>query len=352
MMTSGIRAERKGCGNMPRPRACVGSWRLAALPRSCRLAPPRRHQRPTTSPIDPKNGDGLGGTGIRSEHVAEIRHGDGLGGTGIVGTISGFGSIIVNGLELQFDRSTAVATDGRPAALEELRIGQVVQGLARRKDGRLTLETLDIQHAVSGPIGAIDHAAQTMTVLGQNIRLNLGGDKVAMKAFATLRDGDMVSVSGLRLNDGVIIASRVDQHEDDGRLVVRGEAANVSSDRVRIGGLDVPMSPDIAVSKPTQGGRVFVSGRMINGSFVPDVVTGGAGLPFDGKAGEVSLEGYAPERGAPLSLSGRDGQRRSAGGRRAERSYRRHRPDRRRGSGDGSGDRQNPHGRNDHESAR
>ena len=87
--------------------------------------------------MDPRNGDGLGGTGISAKTLASNPRGDGLGGTGIVGTISGFGSIIVNGLELQFDRNTAVGSDGRPAALDELRVGQVIEGVAHRKDGRI-----------------------------------------------------------------------------------------------------------------------------------------------------------------------------------------------------------------------
>jgi hypothetical protein len=253
--------------------------------------------------IDPKNGDGLGGTGIGTSQLAQSQPGDGLGGTGIIGTISGFGSIIVNGLELEFDRSTSVGTDGRPTSLDALRIGQVIQGVARERNGRLMLESLDIQHAVSGPIATIDHAEQTMTVLGQTIRLNLAGDKAATEAFHSLRPGDLVSVSGLRLADGTIVASRVDQHSDDGRMVVRGEAASVSTDRLRIGTLDVALTPDMMPAKLVPGGRVLVSGRLINGKFVPDVVTAGSGLPFAGKVGEVSLEGYASGKG-PLVLHG------------------------------------------------
>ncbi len=270
---------------------------LVALLAACASVPNVPHQ---TAAIDPKNGDGLGGTGIQ---MAQVQPGDGLGGTGIIGTISGFGSIIVNGLELEFDHSTSVGNDGRPTSLDELRVGQVIQGVARQKDGRMHLESLDIQHAVSGPITAVDTLEQTMTVLGQNIRLNLAGDKAATDAFKTLRKGDLVSVSGLRLSDGTIVASRVDQHSDDGRIVVRGQAASVTDSSVRVGMLDVALTPDNAISKPVTGGRVLVSGRMISGKFVPDVITGGAGLPFAGKVGEVSLEGYVPERGA-LSLHG------------------------------------------------
>jgi hypothetical protein len=257
---------------------------------------------PQQTAFDPKNGDGLGGTGIKT--AANNPNGDGLGGTGIVGTISGFGSIIVNGMELEFDHTTAVGNDGRPAALEELRVGQVIQGVARRKDGHLSLESLDIQHAVTGPIASIDHTAQTMTVLGQTIRLNLAGDKAAVDAFASLHAGDVVSVSGLRTSDGTIIATRVDEQSNDGRMLVRGEARDVSGGHVRIGGLDVPLASDATIAKPTAGDRVLVSGRMIGGKFVPDVITGSNGLPFAAPVGDVSLEGYAPAAGAPLKLDG------------------------------------------------
>src|SRR5215216_2906645 len=108
---------------------------FAALLAACASVPTVPHQ---TAAIDPKNGDGLGGTGI--QQMAQVQPGDGLGGTGIIGTISGFGSIIVNGLELEFDHSTAVGNDGRPTSLDELRVGQVIQGVARQKDGRMHLE--------------------------------------------------------------------------------------------------------------------------------------------------------------------------------------------------------------------
>ena len=56
-------------------------------------------------------------------------------------------------------------------------------------------------------------------------------------------------------------------------------------------------------SRPT-GERVFVSGRMINGAFVPDVVTGGKGLPFDSGVSDVSLEGYLSAASGPVKIQG------------------------------------------------
>jgi hypothetical protein len=123
-------------------------------------------------------------------------------------------------------------------------------------------------------------------------------------AFRTLQAGDTVSVSGLRLEDGTIVASRVDeQSKDDGRILLRG-MASVSGGNVRIGDLTVTPSADAVVSQPANGGQVFVAGRMINGQFVADVVSGTTALPFGNDVRDVSLEAYAPANAAPLSIQG------------------------------------------------
>jgi hypothetical protein len=262
----------------------------------------------STTVTERRNGDGLGGTGApNGTMVAAVdgkKNGDGLGGTGILGTISGFGSVIVNGSAWEFDRHTAVESDGKPSSLEALKVGQVIQGVARLRGEKYFLDTLEIQHAVTGPVGAIDYAAETMTVLGQKVKLNLAGDKAAIDAFRTLQANDMVSVSGLRLEDGTIVASRVDeQAKDDGRVLLRG-LATVTGTSVRIGDLTVTANADTVVSQPMTGGQAFVSGRMINGQFVADVVSGAKALPFGTDVRDVSLEAYAPANASPLSVQG------------------------------------------------
>ena len=265
------------------------------------------------SAADPKNGDGIGGTGIKSAQINT--RGDGIGGTGITntgvhGTITGFGSILVNGLELQFNHKTTVASDGKPTSLEALRVGQIIQAVAHSKDGKYDLSALEIQHAVTGPVTAIDAATETLTVLGQNVRLNLAGDKTAIAAFKTLQAGDIVSVSGLRQADGTIIATRVDQTANDDRILLRGTATAVTATSMRVGDLDIPIAqvPSAPGAQPPQtGAQVFAAGRMINGKFVPDVVSGNTPLTFDEAVTAVSLEAYAPkaaENGGPLVIDG------------------------------------------------
>src|SRR4051812_13043523 len=107
-----ISAGMEALGHKPAATLRRAGWLAAVaaltLLSACATAPaPAPTPAPTrTAALDPKNGDGLGGTGIKT---ANNNRGDGLGGTGIVGTITGFGSIIVNGLELEFDRQTNVA---------------------------------------------------------------------------------------------------------------------------------------------------------------------------------------------------------------------------------------------------
>ncbi|MDG2242769.1 MAG: DUF5666 domain-containing protein [Rhodospirillaceae bacterium] len=243
-------------------------------------------------------GDGIGGTGVVTQ-----AGGDGIGGTGIIGTISGFGSIIVNGLKLEYNNKTAVESDGRPATLSDLKIGQVIEGVARRDArGDLRLEQLEIRHAVTGPISSIDHDNERLVVLGQTVRVNLAGDKSQKTAFVALNVGDLVRVSGLRMDDGMIVASRLDQTDDDGRVLVRGPVTTADNNAVTIGGLTVNLS-SAALAEPLEAGnRAFVAGRMLADTFSADVVVARPGLPFDERVTEVYLEGYVPSD-ATVSLS-------------------------------------------------
>src|SRR3954463_13603997 len=63
---------------------------------------------------------GLGGTGVVAR--AQDR---GLGGTGIIGIVTGFGSICVNGFEVEVDRTSAVTVEGLAARRADVRLGQL-----------------------------------------------------------------------------------------------------------------------------------------------------------------------------------------------------------------------------------
>ncbi len=65
---------------------------------------------------------GIGGTGgpAAGPEISDR----GIGGTGIVGVITGFGSVIVNGMEIAYAPDTPVSVDGVSDTTATLRVGQ------------------------------------------------------------------------------------------------------------------------------------------------------------------------------------------------------------------------------------
>jgi hypothetical protein len=100
---------------------------------------------------------GMGGTGLDG---ADNAHGDddsGMGGTGIVGTITGFGSICVNGLRIAYGPETPTERNGAAASADELAIGDVVNVAAKHDaaTGELRASAIGVRHIVRGPIESI-----------------------------------------------------------------------------------------------------------------------------------------------------------------------------------------------------
>jgi hypothetical protein len=201
--------------------------------------------------IGPKQGPvvvadrGIGGTG--APRVADR----GIGGTGIVGVITGFGSVCVNGLEVRYDRSASVERDGAPIQAAALRAGQLVVIRAEGPLGDPYTTMISVRREVAGRIEAIDLAAGTVTIAGQAVSVpseTWGADNLHL--------GDWVAVSGLRRVDGTIVASRFDSAEANA-FTVRGQVVRNGA-TVRIGKLAVGGT---AAGRLKSGQFVTVSGR-------------------------------------------------------------------------------------------
>jgi hypothetical protein len=200
---------------------------------------------------------GIGGTGAPSRTQVADR---GIGGTGIVGVVTGFASICVDGLEVGFDKTVPVSIDGTAATSGQLRIGQLVvvnAGLPPTGPNSVTqARTISVRHEVSGPIEAVDVKSNTITVAGQPVTV-LPSTWVAGR-FGV---GNWTIVSGLRQPDGTIVASRLDRVRA-GTLAVRGKVIR-EHDITRIGNL-VLHGPAAAAANP--GTFVLVVGRYADGT--------------------------------------------------------------------------------------
>jgi Domain of unknown function (DUF5666) len=193
---------------------------------------------------------GMGGTGIRSD--------GGIGGTGIqaqgdlglIGVITAFGSICVNGVEVHYEPSTPVTVDGAASSPSALALGQVVAVRVATDGAQARARDIQVLDAVIGRVDAFDPAANALQVAGQRVRLDSATVLAAAGAAGELA-GETVRVSGLWRADGSLAATRIDRAPADAtarvgsrdwpdlgtrRLIVEGYVAELGADMLRVGG--------------------------------------------------------------------------------------------------------------------
>ena len=239
--------------------------------------------------------EGVGGTGLTAGGDD-----DGIGGTGIMGTITGFGSILANGLKVEYDGGTPVEIDGQPASAGELAIGQVTTIEAERIGEELRARRISLHFEVTGPLAGFDLARGELSVLGQTVKLGSGarvydrGLGQSLEA-SDLRVGDFVRVSGLRRGDGVIVASRLERGPPQHEVRLSGPVSKVESGAFRLAGLRLGFLPEVSAIAP--GKRVIVSGLWERGKLRAVHVRPEPEELFSARLEEISVEGYATDRG-------------------------------------------------------
>ncbi len=129
------------------------------------------------------------------------------------GVIDGFGSVIVNGVHFNSDR-TQFTVDDRAGIQADLRVGQVVTIVGNHNGAEGVAAEIIYDVSVEGTVTAVDAAAGTLTVLGQTVVTD------AMTIFegldlATLTVGQRVEVSGYSAGEGRIIASFIAADDAD-----------------------------------------------------------------------------------------------------------------------------------------
>lgn len=143
---------------------------------------------------------GLGGTGM----LATTGDADnGLGGTGILGEITGFGSIFVNGIEIEYDKATAFTIDGKPADFQQLAIGDVVEVLTTDANEYTHAQIINLRHEVIGKVESIDPQTFSFTVQGQTVV-----QPVNKRLLPEV--GSTVAVAGFRVDKNTIVSTRVE----------------------------------------------------------------------------------------------------------------------------------------------
>jgi hypothetical protein len=148
-----------------------------------------------------------------------------------VGPITGFGSVIVNGVT--YDTSSATFTDdGAAATQDDFSVGQfvLVTGTLDDSDNG-TAETVTFDDNVDGPVTSVDAVARSFIVLGQTVFVTAttSFDDGCPGSLSELSGVAAVEVSGPVKPDGSIEATRIECKAVAGELEVTGAVSNLDT---------------------------------------------------------------------------------------------------------------------------
>ncbi|MDP6978690.1 MAG: DUF5666 domain-containing protein [Myxococcota bacterium] len=226
---------------------------------------------------------GFGGTGFSDGDDS------GIGGTGIYGTITAFGSICVNGLRVHYDEATPVDFDGNAADASMLEVGQVVAVEAAGRGSELRAKRVGVHSVLTGPVTAIDGEAASLEVMGARVAL----PEDMIESVETLEVGTRVSISGLRRNDGIVVATLLSRAAPETPDAVAGLARIDASQRIDIGGI-----PVAAAGEVVPGTHLRATGRYDVRSGAFDVQRLDASTLLARETRHLSVEGYVHEIGS------------------------------------------------------
>jgi hypothetical protein len=245
-----------------------------------RPTPPR--PRTTESPLDPGRRRSLAlGLGLAAGAAglgSGCGGGSGSGGTGDTvgafssGSISGFGSVIVNGVRYDESRARIEDDSGATRSASELRLGMTteIDSDTVRTDAAgllvATARTVRFASELLGPVSRVDLAAGTLTVLGQTVRLSVATviDPRLTAGLASVGTGSVVEVYGY--------------YDGSAYVATRLEPVTTAPSAYRLRGPVVSLDTTartLRIGGQTLGGLVFsygnasnVPGDLANGQFV------------------------------------------------------------------------------------
>ena len=221
---------------------------------------------------------GIGGTGSQAAT-------DGIGGTGIIGVITDFGSIWVNGIRVQYNETTPVHAFGKRVTSDQLALGQVVAVEATSSENSVQARQITVLNVVTGPVGEINLQQNQITILGQAVRVTPETHNVALR---DLKIGSHVRISGLRETRGIIVATRIDPAPRD-VIEVSGRVDKLVNNGFSIALLSVSAT---SITGLEVGREVRVSGTWDGQSLHAQQLKVEPILPFNGKFEQLSLQGY------------------------------------------------------------
>ncbi len=244
---------------------------------------------------------GMGGTGIFAENG--LLPENGKGGIAIIGVVTGFASICVNDTEVHYDTKTPVFDNGFASKLSNLTAGQMVMLTADRAGDRLVARSIGMIDAVVGPIDKIDFKLMQVEVMGQTIQV----DEATMQQLRALEQGAVVRVSGHRLGNGRIVATRVGITHKKGLASTYGIVTSVADDNFVVNGTRVAINNKNVLDKIKVGNEIQVGGAWNGRAIQPNRIVEQPIKNVMNRSESAIVEGFVGLEGVNgISLAGAD----------------------------------------------
>ncbi|TPE53411.1 hypothetical protein FJM67_07090 [Maribrevibacterium harenarium] len=229
---------------------------------------------------------GIGGTG-KWLGADEER---GLGGTGVIGTLTQFGSIWVNGLEIEVNRQTHITMNGIPTEERALRLGQQVKVLALpNPEGsryQWRAQQVLVDHAVIGTVSQLND--NTLWVQG----VKVVSDPNRPGEWPTLALGDGVKVSGY-FHHNTLFATDIQTASVD-QWQISAPVSRNALGQWQVAGLPLPED----VLEAQEGETLTLRGESDQVRFIRH----DDGVPFAQDATKYVIERRTPERSETIHI--------------------------------------------------
>jgi Domain of unknown function (DUF5666) len=189
----------------------------------------------------------------------------------VSGTVTGFGSVIVDGVRID-DKAVAAGKERADGAIAsvELKLGQHVEV---EHDGNLVATKIRVSAEVEGSVSAVDIAAKSLTVAGQTISVNADPALGPVTVFGTpytkvddVKVNDAVEIHGLIKTDATgkvsLQATRIEKKSADSADRVNGIVFDLAAGAhtFKVGNLLI----DYTNATVVPSGAVIANGSEVN----------------------------------------------------------------------------------------
>lgn len=227
------------------------------------------------------------------------------------GPISGLGSVIVNGMRFSVVGANLTDDDHNTLTSADMHIGMnvTVSGSGDQQAQTGVATSVELVHGTRGSITAINTVVGALTVMGQQVVVNVNTAYSGVTGLAALATGDRVEVHGITQPDGSVTATLIEKKT----LAIFGTsgplaALDTSNKTFTLGSLTIDYSTASVTGILNNGVSIKVrsSAQPVNGRLLASAIEAGSATAHYTTSTTLKIKGVAsaPNTSNKLMVAG------------------------------------------------